>query len=176
MGNFNSTTNLPNNVEVSEVFVNDTPGTINSKDIYKNTCENNKLDIPVNEKNIDIQDNSDYGLSLESDYGLSLESDYGLSLESDYGLSLESDYELNSIKTEESNEIYDNCDYNIADDNIDDEFRKAVYEYFKNKKLKKIFSNKQKFLENVDDLGVYSTYSVEFGTKSKTRRIIENLI
>ena len=152
MGNFNSTTNLPNNVEVSEVFVNDTPGTINSKDIYKNTCENNKLDIPVNEKNIDIQDNSDYGLSLESDY------------------------ELNSIKTEESNEIYDNCDYNIADDNIDDEFRKAVYEYFKNKKLKKIFSNKQKFLENVDDLGVYSTYSVEFGTKSKTRRIIENLI
>ena len=162
MGNFISTTNLPNNVEVSEVTLNNTPDIINPKDIY----ENNKLDILVNEKNIDIEDNSDYGLSLESDY------------------------ELNSIKTEQLNEFdyvekninyrnnnVSNIDYDdIDDDNLDNEFREAVYEYFKNKRLKKLFSNKQKSHENLDDIGVYSTYLVEFGTKSKTRRIIENLI
>ena len=48
--------------------------------------------------------------------------------------------------------------------------------YFKNKKKKELLLNKQKYQENLDNIGVYSTYSVEFGTKSKTRRIIENLI
>ena len=174
MGNFISTTNLPNNVEVSEVSLNNTSDIINSKDMN----ENNNLDIPVYKKNIDIKNKSDYAVSLDSDY------------------------DLNSIETEKFDQITNINKYDIHDSNIDDkninnnysigkndideddiddvnldnEFREAVYEYFKNKKKKELLLNKQKYQENLDNIGVYSTYSVEFGTKSKTRRIIENLI
>lgn len=78
----------------------------------------------------------------------------------DYSNSIDEKSDFSSSYTK--NENIENEDIN---DDIDIEFKECVNNYFQ-----------QKNQDYLDRLGVYATYSVEFGTKSLTRRIINNEI